>query len=406
MGKTYVFRYKSENNVIYAGKEKQTTSIVGKVELQGIDRCNVMLRMKAISVNEKMSDEEMEDFKEKLKIPVVISHNDHELKNICPSSEESTQSLNIKRAIVSSMINTMSMLDIPQEVDEYDTLGKCRTNYTVEKGHDLVIKKEKDLTTCTNRHTFITDFFKKKFPTSLLFEKEYLECKQYIEGKIIKKAVCKEVEKMKMPLKNQNGSIELSGMLEMELIEINSAESFHHQIISREELQLNLAESRPGDSSEKKVKHILLDLCLKNRHVVDMNINSDFMKLVSQTKVLSYEELNRIYESLKSGKLCSSKKVKDLFVDTLPVIGNDAAVKLIAKLIENQEVTGLKAKLLPASFALVPKPTKNTVAAVAEGATNLFDGKSCSLPPLTSVLLYWVPSTQSFGSVNAPNECI
>ncbi|CAL1271066.1 unnamed protein product [Larinioides sclopetarius] len=366
IGKTYVFSYKSENSMVYTGKEKQTTSIEGKVEFQGIDRCNVFLRMKDISINEKMSDEEMEDFKEKLKIPVVISHNDHELKNICPSPEESTQSLNIKRAMISSFINTMSRLDVPQEVEEYDTLGKCHTKYTVEKGDDLVIKKEKDLKTCTNRHTFITDFLKKKFPTSLLFTKEYVECEQYIEGKIMKKMVCKEVEKMKFPLKNQNGSIELSGILEMELIEINTAKSFQHQITSREELQLNLEDSRPGDSSEKKVRHILQDLCLKNRYVVDIDVNSDFMKLVSQTKVLSYEELKRIYESLKNKKLCSSKKVKDLFVDTLSVIGTDAGVKLIAKLIENHDVTGLKAKLLPASFALVPKPTQNTVAAVAD----------------------------------------
>ncbi|GBM32369.1 hypothetical protein AVEN_239768-1 [Araneus ventricosus] len=41
-----------------------------------------------------------------------------------------------------------------------------------------------------------------------------------------------------------------------------------------------------------------------------------------------------------------------------------------------------------------------------EGATNLFDDQSCSLPPLMSVPLHKIPSTQSFGSVNAPNERI
>ncbi|GIY29319.1 vitellogenin [Caerostris extrusa] len=55
---------------------------------------------------------------------------------------------------------------------------------------------------------------------------------------------------------------------------------------------------------------------------------------------------------------------KDFFVDTLSAVGTDATVKLIVKLLLNKDVTGLKAKLLPASFSFGTKPSKETVAAI------------------------------------------
>ncbi|PRD32771.1 UNVERIFIED_CONTAM: Vitellogenin [Trichonephila clavipes] len=53
-----------------------------------------------------------------------------------------------------------------------------------------------------------------------------------------------------------------------------------------------------------------------------------------------------------------------MFVDTLPYIGNHHSVKLMVKLIKEGDITGIKAKLWPTSFALISKPTPETVDAI------------------------------------------
>lgn len=55
---------------------------------------------------------------------------------------------------------------------------------------------------------------------------------------------------------------------------------------------------------------------------------------------------------------------RDLFLDTLPMAGSDAAIKLMANLLVQEKVTGPKAKLWSASLALVSHPSQEAIAAV------------------------------------------
>ncbi|GIY08698.1 vitellogenin [Caerostris darwini] len=363
-GTAYIYNYRSENIITYAGNQSEKTSIEGKVEFHSINNCEAVLKMVDLKIHQKLTEQEIEDFKKHLEIPLLFSWNDETVNYVCPSSQESTHSLNIKKSILSAMVNSVSKLNHSQEVKEHDSLGECHTKYTVTDDNGLVIKKEKDLKSCTNRHTFITSFFRKNFPSYLIFEKEHLVCTQYIENKIMKKVECKEAERIKPPLKGES-LVEFSGFLEVDLIEAIPAKEFHHEMpMTQESISYSFEESRMGDGNEKALEDALKKMCGKNLYVVDVSSRSDFLKLVPLVKVLSYQQLDKIYESLKNGKLCSSELLKDFFVDTLSAVGTDATVKLMVKLLLNKDVTGLKAKLLPASLALVQNPSQETVATI------------------------------------------
>ncbi|CAL1271060.1 unnamed protein product [Larinioides sclopetarius] len=404
VGSAYVYHYLSENNVVYGRNQKQKSSLEATVEYNILTKCDVLLKMKNVKINQKLTEEEKEDLKKKLELPLVYSHGDGTFETVCPSLEESTQSLNIKKALISSFVITISKLDTPEETEEYDSLGKCITKYSLKYGKGLILRKEKDLKTCTNRQTFLSSLLKQKFPSSLIFESDHLECLQYIENEIIKKVECKESERMKPPMKQQNSWIEFSGSFVQELIETKSAENYQFQeSLPSEDILFDLEELRNGDSNKNEAERVLRKLCLKNLHVVDSSVSDDFMKLVASTKGLSYEQLDKIDESLKNGKICSSKKVRDLFVDTLPVIGTDASVKLMVKLIENQDITGLKAKLWPASFALISKPTQETATAIIPLLK-----KDYSIPIMlgVSAMIYKLCNSEKCAAIDSIDEII
>ncbi|GBM04802.1 Vitellogenin [Araneus ventricosus] len=361
VGKADVYHFKSRNNITYIGRQTQTSSVEGTLEYHTISPCQAVLKMRNIRIDQKLTSEEKEDLKKKLEIPLPFTRNDGVVEHICPSPEESTQSLNIKKAMISSFINSMSNLDTPEETET-------------------------------------------PIRSSLIFEKSSLVCTQHIEDQIVKRCECNEKERMKPPIKEKNSWFELSSTFQITFLEKKPAEHFvFKENRPQEELLYGIEETRKGDSSGKDVEKILRKICPKNIHVVDISVSSDFIKLSQLAKSLSYEELDRIYESLKYGKICSSKKVKDLFVDTLPIIGTEAAVKVMVKLIENHDVTGLKAKLWPASLALIQKPTKAMISATVPLV------KSYYSPPMmlgVSAMIYRICSKEHCKGVNPVNQVV
>lgn len=61
---------------------------------------------------------EIDEIIRSLAIPLPFSFQDGAIEHICSSDEDTTKSLNIKKAILSSIINTMERLDQSQEVFE------------------------------------------------------------------------------------------------------------------------------------------------------------------------------------------------------------------------------------------------------------------------------------------------
>ncbi|GIX69421.1 vitellogenin, partial [Caerostris darwini] len=367
IGKTYVYQYRSNNTLTYMLHEKQQSKMEAILDFHVVSTCDVILKIKNIRISQKLSEKEEKELIEKLELPLTFSHADQRANHICPSPHESTQSINMKKSIISAFVNSMTKLDTPQEIEERDSLGTCLTKYGVIYDHGLVITKEKDTSTCSHRHALLTPFFRKDSASPFFLKEDVLSCKQYIENKIMKKVECDETQIVAPPMKDTKDLVGFKGHIVVELIEIRSSELMNSQLFEapliEQDILYSLEESRDGDH-ENEVEEILTKLCKKENHVIDFSVSGDFVKLVSGVKRLNYETLRKFYQSLKNGEICSKKVVRDMFCDTLPMVGTNAAMKLMVELLESKEITGIKAKLWPLSFALTHNPTEETMKAI------------------------------------------
>ncbi|GFS28462.1 vitellogenin [Trichonephila inaurata madagascariensis] len=358
-----VYNYESKNTVRYGENQTQTASIEGRVELHSVSTCEILLKMTNIKFDKKLSPEELNNLKRETEKPILFVFDNGKVERVCAGPEESTQSLNIKKGVISTFVNTMQDLNRDENKYEEDSLGRCLTKYTFLG--DNTVKKEKDLKTCEGRHQPLTSFLKDKLTSSWLMNDEKLICVQTIKDRFIERVECAERGIVKTPLKDSKNLVEFLGEIRLRRVDIEVTQNVQIQLpISQEELLYGIEESRKGDNIEKRVENILRRLCVKNTVMVDISVGTDFMKLLSLVKGLNFEQMNRIYVSLKNGRLCPAKKVRDIFVDTLPYIGNHHSVKLMVKLIKEKDITGIKAKLWPTSFALISKPTPETVEAI------------------------------------------
>ncbi|XP_015921887.1 apolipophorins-like [Parasteatoda tepidariorum] len=445
IGKTYTYEYRGENVVSATGKPRQKATIEGLAVIHVVDQCEMVLQLKNLRVSQKLSPEEITELTQKLELPVPFSFNDGAVEQVCPSQDEDLQSLNIKKGLISSFVNTMSELNKPQEVKEFDSLGHCMTKYTVQGSE---IRKQKSLKSCTNRHSSVTAMITNpyeasdsKIHTLPVFPDEKLECTQIVENKIIKSVQCQEHAQIK-PLSQKSSIIKFEGQVELNLLSTSNddqlrtwhsnwaqqsqseseespeASSSNYHASGARQSQLNNAqnsqesskkwqqsimfnyeEPKSVKSQERETEQLLRQMCSKNEQSMDITVSKDFIQLVSLVKDLPYSSLTRIHSSLESGRLCSSRKVHDLFVDTLPMAGSDAAIKHMVKLLESKEITGLKAKLWPASLALIPNPSREAVSEVVP-LLRMQSSEQESSPPSPVILLGVSAMVHRFCSVH------
>ncbi|GFQ73679.1 apolipophorins [Trichonephila clavata] len=358
-----VYDYESKNTVIYGDNQTQTASIEGRVEFHPVSECEILMKVTNIKFDKKLPKEEHIKLKKEIELTILFEFSDGEVKRICAGPEESTQSLNIKRGVISSIINTMNHLNQDEIKYEWDSLGRCLTNYT-SLGSNFV-RKTKDLKTCEGRHQPLTYLWKDKMTSSWLMNDENLACVQIFKDKFIERVECIERGIMKTPLKDSKNLVEFLGEIRLQRVHKEVTQNVQIKMpLSQEELLYGIEESRKGDNIEKRVENMLRKMCVKNTVTVDNSASTDFMTLFPLMKGMTFEQMNRIYESMKNGRLCPAKKVRDMFVDILPYIGNHHSVKLMVKLIKDEEITGIKKKLWLTSFALISKPTPETVDAI------------------------------------------
>ncbi|CAL1271064.1 unnamed protein product, partial [Larinioides sclopetarius] len=403
-GKAYVYHLITQNNITTAGTLRQNASLEARVEFHLQSQCEGILKMKDVRIQQKMSQEEKADLKSELEVPLAYVYVDGKFESVCPSSEESTQSLNIKKAVVSTLVNELTSLEKSAKIVERDSFGKCLTDYTIQNNGEKVITKEKDLRTCSNNKIFL-NIIKKELPSIPIFEKNYMKCTQHIQNGVIKTSVCQESKKLKSPLEDTKGLMEFSGKMSLSLIQTKPAEKQSHQEpFHQEQIMYSIVESRQGDRNVREVENVLKRMCSKNKLVIDMAVGKDYIKLVSLVKSLSYRELDTIYESLKDGTLCDSKKVRDVFSDTLPVVATDPSIRLMVKILLSSDVTGLKSKYWPATFALKHNPTEDTVDAVLPLLER--DSQSTATSIGVTSLVYRLCSSENCGEMTAVKEVV
>lgn len=74
--------------------------------------------MKNIRLDQKLKQEEIDDLVRQLEVPLPFAFQDGKIEHVCSSPQETQHSQNIKRGILSAMVNTMDNLKQSQDVKE------------------------------------------------------------------------------------------------------------------------------------------------------------------------------------------------------------------------------------------------------------------------------------------------
>ncbi|XP_060861024.1 apolipophorins isoform X2 [Metopolophium dirhodum] len=126
-------------------------SIKGKANIIGTQKCGAILYVKHLEITQGSKTYGHADLRELEGHPVMFSYNNGKVgQNICSLEKDTAASMNLKRAIISSL-QVSSIQEDQKGFFETDIQGTCNTTYYpgTWSDSDLTITKEKDLTQCT-----------------------------------------------------------------------------------------------------------------------------------------------------------------------------------------------------------------------------------------------------------------
>ena len=381
-GKTYVYKYEADTITTLDGTTQEYSSvhIRAQAEIEVLSRCELSLRLRDVSIEEsdpersgsrRVSDG-FEEFKNTLERDTLrFAYQDGRIEDLCPSREEPTWSLNIKRGLLSAFQNSMGLDESSRNlVEETDVAGKCNVEYTADSNllGKTTITKTKDLRSCTDRQN--TDFALSLFSDSYNSDSQVQSspivnstqtCQQTVDG-IVKTSLCSERHAFRPFSNGGRGAVTTTRQYLEYVNKYNNIRARFDNVVKRTDLLY-----KHEKNSEEKLSHaqeteeILQQICANE----DIRPETPhlFKRLVSSLKRLDAATLQNTYRRIDS--ICSrNNNVRKFYLDALPMVGTSAAYKLMTDILLRYEVAGLQADAWATSFAFVHHPNKEMIAAI------------------------------------------
>ncbi|XP_060082130.1 vitellogenin-like, partial [Ylistrum balloti] len=209
-GKSYEFDYnmKTSTGVKGASEGSSGMELTAKVDVEAVSKCDFVLKIEDVRLHETdptnyermILSEGSEELRRVLeRHDLRFSFQDGIVEELCPSSDEVTWALNIKRGILSVFQNSMDDLRRDQKTTESDVNGNCEVEYRTDNGqHDYMVRKTKNLLGCTERNDYSTSV--QSIPYIVSSENQAIpliysehECQQEISAEgLLKAASCVE----------------------------------------------------------------------------------------------------------------------------------------------------------------------------------------------------------------------
>ncbi|XP_052061384.1 apolipophorins-like [Mytilus californianus] len=409
VGTIYEYSYEAETKTGIQGstEEQGGIKITATAEIEILSKCEFLLTVKNSNVLGSDPDyprqfkqhPQRSEFQTELEgNSLRFSFQDGIVEELCPEDGDSDWSLNFKRGILSAFQNSMDSLDMDTEVTETDVSGKCPTTYRVkqEGWRTVKVKKTKDLVSCSNRHGFQTSaqatiYSIPSSVQSLPLLKSSQECDQDIstEGRI-ESTVCHEIHFFRPFSKGNNGAMteviqhlkfvtqKRGGQLITDSVTKRESMLYHHY-------NTEIKTSNKKDVAIKK----LTELCTSTKDGITAETPKLFSELVYALKELNSNDLTEVYEQSQIDSFCidNSERVKKFYSDAVPMIGTTAAVKQIAKLILNNDITGRMAEIWLSSLSLIQNPSKEMLTEISK-LMDLPEGTRVYLPASVMVNTY------------------
>jgi hypothetical protein len=386
MGKTYV--YNLETKTLINVKETQSVGIKARVEITAHSVCEFSLQLREVELTGIPNPKEMQDL---LQLnPLQFGSFDGKVLGVCPADNEEIWALNVKKSILSALQMTAKSVTEESIVKESDFSGLCDTSYkplTSDDSTITTIEKTKTLNDCEKRRknirgfnsrslSLLTEFLRRKLPIL----KSDSVCTQQLQNSIITSVTCTEDQTLEF----RENSI-VSSSLTLKFVEKTTAVPNKRETNKdSQSLLMSRNEGPPKEALESDVLSLLGVLCSQiSDEKLSPEVTENFHSLVLSLKTLSDSATQRIDTAVKSGEICSSPKLRDLFIGASAFAASDPSIQTIVRAYNNNEFSLTRATTLFSLIALKSKPSEQTINVLVP----LLESKEVSRPLILGISL-------------------
>ncbi|XP_076095776.1 uncharacterized protein LOC143066849 [Mytilus galloprovincialis] len=395
-GKTYDYDYTSKVSTTIQGasEDKAGIDMAAKVHIEVQSKCDLVLKVSDVvltesdpkSPNTRRNADVTGEFKKSLEQnPLMFSFQDGRVDELCPSNDEQTWALNIKRAIISAFQNSMDDFSQEQETKEMDVTGSCDVNYSLASNgwYTMTIKKTKDTLGCVDRHGYKTAMQGTPYRVpseiqSMPLVKSTHECQQGISKTgILQSSSCEEQHVLRPFSRESSGAVTET---KQTLKYITESQSRSTKVSTEKRTTLAFEHAFDNTNSanaQKEVVNKLKEFCELSRDALKVSTAKQFTELVRLMKTLDSDSMESVHKKVHSGKVCpKNTKVRKFFLDAIPMVGTKASLKMMTHLINTDEVTGAEADMWMTSLSFIQHPTKDILLELKPLLTNTKNGQA------------------------------
>ncbi|CAL4158950.1 unnamed protein product [Meganyctiphanes norvegica] len=364
IGKTYSFNYNVLSSVKLSGVNEGITQggLTGTVDVSRINPCELAIKFTSSNEADNVN-----------KYPLVVTiTEDVQFGKACAHPEDDSESINIKKGIVSALQYSLPSFTPTKKqiISETSVLGTCPTAYSVvNKGENVVVNK---VVTHSECHDHV--YSQSKIPSLLSKSPMPLQvsnsvCTQvFSSNKVPQTITCKDTKVLR-PTYGAYKYIEATQESTLQFVsestDMSVLSSFQgSQLLSK---KLSHEHSMPSKNPALvgKLDAILSNVC----EMVQGQGHQDTASIVNEAiELLEHipdDAFVTILSKIRAGGYCADyTKLEALYMDAIAFIGEPGALKVIAQEVNAGRVTGGRTALYTAALHLLTKPTAKHVAAL------------------------------------------
>ncbi|XP_046746375.1 uncharacterized protein LOC124411334 [Diprion similis] len=370
-------------------RNESTLQVDAVVSLSFTSPCEGHLKLteSSISSNRSTYDAEFPDragaefVKSVEQYPLRFSFRDGQIPEVCPHPEEPAWVLNMKKGVLSMFQNTMKRFDVSHSSQELDINGICDTHYKLyeAKQTSLVIKKTKNIASCTNRNKYLSvlqsNSYRSPFSSNNQGFREPVlksssDCEITLDHNIYEAVTCVDVQMLR-PLSNGKKagatSITRSSLNLIEeisdFVDLGDGEGEDYSLSKRVNLLYDHAVTlKPTHGELKTSRDSLKSMCkMGSGEELQEEFSKVFTKFIHSSRLLNYPSLSMLL--LRANSICRTGRKH--IINALPYIESTAALIIQKDLIIRKQVPLDKVKDWVSGFGLIPRPNRETLRALA-----------------------------------------
>jgi len=310
------------------------------------------------------------DTKQRLEAtPLSFGLDDGRVVGVCPNEDDDQYSVNIKKAVISAIQMSARSTSVKSHVQEVDILGNCDTEYEPigRRYATLTIQKSKQLNRCSDRQYASLGLFPRAYGINQLLRSHVplmnatYQCIQTIDKDIIIGAKCQETQQLFWSSQQPIIASQLSLRFEKVVVGVTARRitqfSQQHQLL----MATNPRSNQPVDESQ--LTSLLRKLCQTvSEDSIKPEATQLFTELVAAMKsVKDANVIQRVDQSVKNGELCSSPKLRDLYLDASALASTQPSIASLVRSYQNRELNPLRASYIFSLLAFTSNPSVGAV---------------------------------------------